>query len=266
MSKHDWQVIEDNGGGLHLFVFHAGENVPVYGTCNMEYLSSEDFASTIERIEAPDFDLSETQDWSSNYDDPQTAYSDLTASEFGWNSIAVFEDGERRLHRERMGEAGKRAVIRLLADDIYRAAYPTVDDRDFHSSTVTRIEDWLREGEFPVEESIATLSAEWLEYDTVAISRVAVHLSNVGDDGWGDTEGVDFEDIHAAYEKAASALEAERWPGAEIEVDVDYNQSTRPIEAWAELHDQYGDRIEEDLGESFAEQVWDRFLADWGKN
>ena len=107
MSKFDYQVIEDNGGGLHLFIWHGGKIR--WGCSNLEYLDSADFAATLDYIERPGATLKELRTWDSQYQDPAASYTDLTASEYGWESIAIYENSKRTVHPERMGRAGQLA-------------------------------------------------------------------------------------------------------------------------------------------------------------
>ena len=107
MSKLEYQIIEDNAGGLHAFVWHAGKIR--WGCGNLEYLSHADFEDTLTVIEQPQTTLRELQRWDSLYTDPQGVYDMLTTDAFGWRSIAVYGNGVRVQHTDRMGAAGKRA-------------------------------------------------------------------------------------------------------------------------------------------------------------
>jgi len=94
-----WQVIEDNGGGLHLAVFD-GERVIFYGH---GYEHNEDgLRADLEALRnGAD---PRTDAWETPVDDPQVAYDDLTRHEYGWQVVAD-QDG---VYYDRMGAAAQR--------------------------------------------------------------------------------------------------------------------------------------------------------------
>ena len=93
----DWQVIEDNGGGLHLAVFRNEECI--------YYASGYEVTGTLmDDIKALKAGAT-TEDWEQQVDDAQTAYDELTSSEYGWALVAD-EDG---VDKGRMGEAARQA-------------------------------------------------------------------------------------------------------------------------------------------------------------
>ena len=104
MKKLEYQVIEDNGGGLHVFVWADGKMKA--GMYNFEYLSHEDFAGTLAYLESSEADIAEIGSWDSQYQHPQEAHDGLTASNFGWQSIAEYKTGQLTTYPERMGRAG----------------------------------------------------------------------------------------------------------------------------------------------------------------
>jgi hypothetical protein len=70
-------------------------------------LSAADFAATLTAIEN---DKNGTSLWDDSvYEDAAAAHEKLTSYEFGWKSIAIFEDGKRTIHPDRMGRAGQNA-------------------------------------------------------------------------------------------------------------------------------------------------------------
>lgn len=94
MSAKQYQVIEDNGGGVYLFVFgEAGAVTQVIG--NLEYA---------EPGSLDNLSLDEARTWEGLLDDPQAAYDDLAKFDFGWQVIAD-QDG---VYPDRMGRAGQR--------------------------------------------------------------------------------------------------------------------------------------------------------------
>ena len=98
-SSMTWQVIEDNGGGLHLAVFEGGR-VIFYGH---GYEHNEDGLradlKALQNGEDPRIDA-----WEMPVDDPQAAYDDLTSREHGWQVVAD-QDG---VYHDRMGAAARR--------------------------------------------------------------------------------------------------------------------------------------------------------------
>lgn len=112
VEKVTWQVIEDNGGGLHLAVF-SGDDVIYYAS---GYESNE------ESLRADLKDLREGSDprhggWETQTDEPQAAYDSLTSHEYGWTVVADESD----TYYDRMGAAAQRVFG-------YRAAVYVAED------------------------------------------------------------------------------------------------------------------------------------------
>lgn len=86
----NYQVIEDNGGGMYLFFFDGDDKV-VLGLENIEFAAPGDLDNIT---------LDEAQTWDSQLDNPQAAYDDITRYEFGWKVVAdqngVYPDGMGR--------------------------------------------------------------------------------------------------------------------------------------------------------------------------
>ena len=99
MEHFDYQVIEDNGGGLYLFVFD--DNRIVFGLQNLEYLSSGDFMAMLEEIENG-ADAHTLARWDGHVTDPSGTYALMSGTE----SIATYINGKRVVHPDRMGRAG----------------------------------------------------------------------------------------------------------------------------------------------------------------
>ena len=101
-KKLSYQVLEDNGGGLHLAIFD-GDKCIWYAS---GYEHRPD--SLLEDIEALQ-DSHPLQDgWESDLPDgytPQQLYDELTSYEYGWEIIA----DESATYPDRMGAAGQRA-------------------------------------------------------------------------------------------------------------------------------------------------------------
>lgn len=94
-----FQVIEDNGGGLHLFLLR-GRRV-IHATANYEFYAGALMAD-IDALVAGDENFEE-----SNVDDPQAAYDYLIGSEYGAEIIAEGGKGRLKLHKSRMGRAAQ---------------------------------------------------------------------------------------------------------------------------------------------------------------
>ncbi len=82
-----------------------------HGMSNLEYLTPTDFETTLVYLESLEADTTELDRWDSLIlSDPLAAYNALTANDLGWESIAVYFNGGKRItHPERMGAAGKLA-------------------------------------------------------------------------------------------------------------------------------------------------------------
>ena len=94
-----WQVIEDDGGGLHLAVFEGGKAI-YYGS-DYEH-NADGLRADLEALRNGDDPI--TGGWEMPVDDPQAAYDRLTGHETGWTVVAD-QDG---VYYDRMGEAAKR--------------------------------------------------------------------------------------------------------------------------------------------------------------
>lgn len=103
-----YRVIEDNGGGLHIFARH--DDTIIWGGHNFEYLSSADFIATLEYLESDEAALREISRWDSLYTDPATEYAAMMQSEYGYCTIATYRrETKRTIYPDRMGSAGQRA-------------------------------------------------------------------------------------------------------------------------------------------------------------
>lgn len=98
MSKY--QVVEDNGGGLHLFVFR-GRKV-IAGFSGYEY-NVGNLSTDMNALESG----GSTADWEGQMDTPQAAYDNLTGYQYGWQVVAEGGKGNRKLHKARMGRAAQ---------------------------------------------------------------------------------------------------------------------------------------------------------------
>lgn len=97
-----YQVIEDNGGGLYLFVF-GGRGRIVYASSGHEYRPGSLTDDDLPALEAG----YDTTTWEGEHD-PQAAYSALTGYEYGWQIVAEGGIGrQRKLYPGRMGRAAQ---------------------------------------------------------------------------------------------------------------------------------------------------------------
>ncbi len=102
-----YEVIEDNGGGLHLFVFDNDN--PEFYIAGFEYspgsltasLDSLDGGATLDDIEL----------WDGLVDDPQSHYGGLIAHEYGWELVARNAGEGRELFPDAMGRAAEIDLI-----------------------------------------------------------------------------------------------------------------------------------------------------------
>src|ERR1700761_1019820 len=101
---NEWQVIEDNGGGLHLFVYGDGGidgGKVIYAHSGYEYNKGQlttDLSNLDEGGDVGQWDGCEDgnlQAYAQSYDDPSSSV------------VAQGADGERRLFTARMGRAAQ---------------------------------------------------------------------------------------------------------------------------------------------------------------
>ncbi len=101
-KKLSYQVLEDNGGGLHLAVFGA-DGECVYYASGLEH-SPDSLHAAIEALRDGGHPLQDS--WESDLPDgytPQQLYDELTSYEYGWEIIA----DDAGVYPERMGAAGR---------------------------------------------------------------------------------------------------------------------------------------------------------------
>ena len=103
-KKLSYQVIEDNGGGLHLAVFDSDGECIWYAS-GYEY-NPADLREDIAAIKEGSHPIAD--EWEFDLPDgytPQQLYDKLTSYEYGWQIIA----DDAGIYPERMGAAGQRA-------------------------------------------------------------------------------------------------------------------------------------------------------------
>lgn len=93
---------EDNGGGLHLYVF-ADVNV-IAGYTNLEYAGTGEWDNVKAGMMTDP--LKEIGGWvsDSRLENPQEHYDELTSYDFGWQLVA----SEKGLYPDRMGAAARK--------------------------------------------------------------------------------------------------------------------------------------------------------------
>ena len=102
MQTYDYTVLEDNGGGLHLFLFHPGSDTPVTGFTDFEYTPG----SLIESLDALDAG-DDASTWDGRMGDVAGMWQAYLDSEFGYAVICYGENGQRTVKPEKMGRAGQ---------------------------------------------------------------------------------------------------------------------------------------------------------------
>lgn len=92
-----YEVIEDNGGGLHLAVFAESGKVEYFHS-GYEYGSSGRLLNDLKALENGD---NPVEDWDGNEENPQEVYDYITSFEYGWEIVAD-NDG---IYPDEMGSA-----------------------------------------------------------------------------------------------------------------------------------------------------------------
>jgi hypothetical protein len=103
-DKLDYRVIEDNGGGLHLFVFDDQDRV-IFAHSGYEYNPGQ-LSQDLDALDTGD----DTSDWDGNSDDPQGEWDALGVYEpehIGVEIVAAGTNGRRKLYPHRMGTAAQ---------------------------------------------------------------------------------------------------------------------------------------------------------------
>lgn len=95
----NYQVIEDNAGGLSLFVFDKGGKVE-YAHTGYQFVPGQ----LRDDLDVLNSGLEDLQDWESCEENPQAIYDDITSFEHGWEIVAD-NDG---LYPDLMGLAAQK--------------------------------------------------------------------------------------------------------------------------------------------------------------
>jgi|GEM_PF-2499219 hypothetical protein len=103
-NELSYQVIEDNGGGLSLWVWNNDKLI--FGHVGYEYLSTNADTGLVPDLNALDAG-DNTSSWEGN-DATQEDHDSLTDSEYGWKLIAEGGTGkDRTLYPDQMGRAAE---------------------------------------------------------------------------------------------------------------------------------------------------------------
>lgn len=98
--KYTYKVIEDNGGGLHLYVFWGSK--VIYAATDYEYRPGK-LMQDLDVLDAG----TDIGGWESNVDNPQVDYDSITSYEYGWQCVTTGGGGQRHLYKARMGRAAQ---------------------------------------------------------------------------------------------------------------------------------------------------------------
>lgn len=111
MRTRDFVVIEDNAGGLHLFVLE--QDMVTYSATSNENNPGQlrDMLYALLNGSCPLAEGWDTQD-----DDGQAVYDDMTSYDYGWELVVIGEydtdtqNGNIEYRRDRMGYAAQNAL------------------------------------------------------------------------------------------------------------------------------------------------------------
>ncbi|MGB4952277.1 MAG: hypothetical protein WBO55_16770 [Rhizobiaceae bacterium] len=96
-----YKVIENNGGGMSLYVFSGRKCV--WSHTGYEY-SPGNLIADLDSLEAG---ADPRRDWDGGVDDPQGDYDQIMSYDHGWELVAEGGKGRRELHKARMGRAAQ---------------------------------------------------------------------------------------------------------------------------------------------------------------
>lgn len=97
-AKNTYQIIEDNGGNLYLFVWDEEKNI-IGGIENLEHAQPGEY-NDVKNGLAND-PLKEIGGWDGHMDDPRAIYDELTHYQYGWTIVC--DNGS--LYPDTMGAA-----------------------------------------------------------------------------------------------------------------------------------------------------------------
>jgi len=114
VHKYTYKVVEDNGGGLSLYVFDGAK--AIFANSAYEY-SRGHLKQDMDALDSG----SDTSDWEGCEDDPQASWDSITSQEYGWHIVASGGGGKHRLHKAVMGAAAQLEFA--VSDDNRDAAW-----------------------------------------------------------------------------------------------------------------------------------------------
>lgn len=99
--KYNYRVIENNGGGLSLFVFWGGS--VIYSHSEYEYNPGQ-LSQDLDELDKG----TEIPTWEGNSENPQDEWNDLHDNyAYGWKIVVSGGGGKRKLHKNRMDRAAQ---------------------------------------------------------------------------------------------------------------------------------------------------------------
>lgn len=96
--KYKYKVVEDNGGGLSLFVFWGRK--PIYCHSGYEFNRNQ-LSDDLDTLDAG----TDITEWEGGEEDPADEWENLLTYRYGWNIVASGGAGKRKLHKAHMGTA-----------------------------------------------------------------------------------------------------------------------------------------------------------------
>lgn len=102
IRKYDYTVIEDNGGGLHLFLFRPGTEELVSAYTGFEYAPGSLLASLASLNDGDD-----AKRWDGKMDDAQEVWDYLREHDYSHKVIAYSDGQAYAINPDHMGAAGR---------------------------------------------------------------------------------------------------------------------------------------------------------------
>lgn len=192
-DKLTWSVVEDNGGGLHLYVFAPGpgERV-VYAHCGFEH-SRGALSKCIEALNSGET----TRDWDGCEDDPQGSWDYWTEDMRRNGGYKIICDETGPIDTDKMGNAGRREFGNTTKKTYVLSIRSPIVDRYTDEPTG----EWT---EWSADASLFGSDEGCNEFGSMEEAQQAiVDLKNLGDD-WSDCEyRVDIVDNRPLRDRVA---------------------------------------------------------------
>jgi len=180
-----YQYLEDNGGGLYLFVVEDGQVLAGIG--DLEYAERGEWWSIREGLGTDP--MAEIDGWDGHLDDPQDVYDTLKQQPLGYR--VVCEDGE--VYPDDMGKAAS-----LYFEEPRDRGRPPIHGEPMKLVSVHLKQDqidWLKNQEDGMSETIRSLVESKIDRDEQMkyLWNVVYYLSSTGDATLEDYDGdVDY--------------------------------------------------------------------------